>query len=178
MNYIDQTKLKGFATCTCKANIDNYGADKYFMLTDKSQEYLIDFLDYCKSNNINNIVFARYPHGREIKNVDDNNKLKCLINKYGYEYLDLNSCYNGDILSLKDDFYDQDHLNIYGTEKFTHILCDMIEENYLYDTFHSESLTDEWNKNTSKTLKLLDNVKEETDKNTNKRFFEIYHRFW
>lgn len=111
------------------------------------EKKLIELLDYCREQQLN-VVFFRTPHlvyhgtyGR----VKRSNRAAELINSYGYDYLNLEKEWDKIGIDLSADFYNYDHLNIYGTVKFTDYLCRILHDRYRIDKRTPEgSARQEW----------------------------------
>lgn len=132
--------LKGNFTHTKKEistnwiNIKNdYSCDD---LEPESEKYLRDLLEYCKTEEMDNIVFARFPH---IIPSDDSynyerfkrcNEAEKIIKSYGFDFINLER--NSDLIGLdyENDFYNNDHLNIYGQQKFTEYFGNLLMNDY------------------------------------------------
>lgn len=125
-------------------------------ITPLSKEYLIDFLEFCKSEGLENIVFMRFPH----KYVDENGYIRScranaageLVQQYGYEYLNLDRCIEDIGLDYTVDFYNPEHLSVYGQIKFTDYMVDVITERYgLVPEAQSERNAASWEKSAKYT---------------------------
>ena len=97
------------------------------------QRYLIRTLEYLKANNIKNVVFVRFPHivrSDSYSRFQRCNEADRIITSYGYDFINLErySVENG--FDVNKDFYNWDHLNIYGCEKLTELLCDKLVNEY------------------------------------------------
>ena len=109
---------------------------------------LIDFLDYCKNEKIDNIIFTRFPHiiGTEdsYERFKRGNEAEKIIKSYGFDFINLER--NSDLIGLdyENDFYNDDHLNIYGQQKFTKYLGNLLINDY---GITKSSLSDEVKKN-------------------------------
>lgn len=102
-------------------------------LTETSEYYLRDFLDYCKSEDINNIVFVRFPHvvnDKAVARFERCNTAADIIAEYGYDFINFEKNFEDTGLDVNTDFYQVDHLNIYGQKKFTEYFADVICEKY------------------------------------------------
>lgn len=131
--------LKGFRTTTGKQKV------QYKILNDQLEKEtkadpmnpelekkLRELLDYCKEQKLN-AVFYRAPHmiykdtyARAKRNITAGK----IINSYGYDFLNLERDYKKTGIKLYDDFYNLDHLNIYGAVKFTNYLGGVIRDKY------------------------------------------------
>lgn len=123
-------------------------ADKKKPITSLEEKNLRELLQYCKDENLTNVVFARFPHivvTRTYERFERSNTVGDIVNEYGYDYLNLER----DIAQtgLKDDahFYNLDHLNVYGQKLFTEYLTDYLIKQYgVKPGTLSGSLKDEW----------------------------------
>jgi len=84
-----------------------------------AEDYLIDFLEYCKKENLSNIIFVRFPHRNSPAYTDAMLQTEQILTEYGYPLLNLEERFDEIGLDLSGDFYDNEHLNIYGQEKLT-----------------------------------------------------------
>lgn len=117
-------------------------------LTEKSELYLRECLEYCKSENIENIVFVRFPHivvDKTLERFYRSNTVGDIIAEYGYDYLNFERNFEDTGLDVNTDFYNMDHLNIYGQLRFTEYLGGYIQERYgIEKSDLSESQKEEW----------------------------------
>lgn len=129
--------LRGFCT---QSQIDDrtetqeIDFNKTLPLNKNAEYYLIDFLEYCKKNNINNIIFTRFPHKIIREEMVDRayrcNQAEKIIESYGYDYINLEKDYLSAGIDYKTDFYDDDHLNVFGARKLTHYWGDLLVNKY------------------------------------------------
>ncbi|MCQ2513651.1 MAG: hypothetical protein MJ089_00980 [Ruminococcus sp.] len=165
------TYIKGFKTKTniYKCDEKNYNDklandDSRKNLTEKSEKALRELLEYCQDNELN-VLFVRIPHIV----LDDGytrfkraNTAGDIINEYGYDYLNFER-YNQDIgLDINNDFYNADHMNIYGAEKFTEYFGNILVKDYnIKQLKHTTEQTEKWDKCVEynhKFLKYCDNL--------------------
>ena len=95
--------------------------------------YLYETLDYLKDNNITNVVFMRNPH--IVANNGYTRFRRCneagnIIRSYGYDFYNLERYAIEEGFKMDEDFYNWDHLNIYGTEKLTDYIADKVLNTY------------------------------------------------
>ena len=135
------TKLKGYRTQTAKFTPDpeypciNHTLaknNKKLALIPEYDAMLREFLQFLKDEKIDNVLFIRTPHmvdkstyGR-FKRA---NEAGGIIKSYGFDYINFERdpetlAYTG------DDYYNMDHLNIYGANKFTNYFGTMLTEKY------------------------------------------------
>lgn len=122
--------------------------DKKKDLTEKSESYLRECLEYCRSENIENIVFVRFPHivvGKTLGRFYRSNAVGDIIAEYGYDYINFEKNFEDTGLDVNTDFYNTDHLNIYGQMKFTEYLGGYLQEKYgISESDLTPSQKEEW----------------------------------
>lgn len=123
-------------------------ADKKEPLTDIEEQGLRDLLQYCKDKNLTNVVFARFPHivvNRTFERFERANTVGDIVNEYGFDYLNFEKDFTMTGLDEEKDFYNLDHLNVYGQQKFTAFLTQYLMDNYgLSAGEPTESQKKEW----------------------------------
>lgn len=122
--------------------------DKRNDLNEKAEQYLRECLEYCKSENIDNIVFVRFPHivnQKTLTRFYRGNRIGDIIAEYGYDYINFERNFDDTGLDVNTDFYNFDHLNIYGQRKFTEYFGGYIQEKYgISESTLSPSQKEEW----------------------------------
>lgn len=107
---------------------------KTYGLTDNGKAFLMEFLDYCKSENLDNIVFVNFP--RLIADEDNNTVMVLLkqvdeiLNTYDYPLLNLQPEMERIGIDKNRDFYNEHHMNIYGQKKMTEYLGNLLLNEY------------------------------------------------
>lgn len=98
------------------------------------KKYLKELLAYLKENNIKNVVFARFPHIVREKNGYKRfcraNEAGNIIKEYGYDFINLERYAYDEGFVVGEDWYNWDHLNIFGTEKCTDYIAELLMEKY------------------------------------------------
>lgn len=119
-------------------------------LSVKSEHYLRELLDYCRSENITNIVFARFPHAvtyKQIARFKRTNTAGDIIAEYGYDFLNFEKDFDDTGLDTAVDFYNPDHMNVYGQKKFTEHLGGILRDKYgISESELTASQKSEWDK--------------------------------
>jgi hypothetical protein len=120
-------------------------------LDPKLEKQLNDLLDYCDEQHIN-LMFVRAPHyvTQETYNrVKRSNKMASIVNSRGYSYYSLENDVKHIGIDEKHDFYNVDHMNVYGAIKFT----DYLSEKILYkEELKVDPLSDEQKENWSEVV--------------------------
>lgn len=109
--------------------------DKQRQMKDLAEQYLREFLEYCRDKELN-VLFTNFPHqiekikGNELyANYMRSNTAVEIIEEYGFPVLNLERMTDEVGLDMKRDFYNTSHLNIYGQQKVTEYLARYIVEN-------------------------------------------------
>ena len=133
--------------------------NKKLPMSSTAVEELDKLLKYCKDNKIN-IVFFRAPHiirKDNIKRSQRTNTLQEHIEKNGFDFYNFERNYAELGIDLKNDFYNYDHLNIYGCEKFTQYMGRLLRGKYnVGKTELTEKQQKNWNKAAKNFRKLYD----------------------
>lgn len=136
------TYLKGAKSKTAIYNtskVKNYNStlkndNKTKNLNPTSEQYFREFLDFCKSENLDNVVFVRFPHVVTKKTYDRfhrSNEIGNIIAEYGYDYINCEKDFEDTGIDISKDFYNAEHLNAYGQRHFTEYLGQIIRDRYL-----------------------------------------------
>lgn len=103
-------------------------------LEPQAEAYLISFLEFCRENGLDNVIFVRFPH---IIASDWNygrfrrcNKAEQIIQSYGFSFINLERNYQDIGLDFSSDFYNEDHLNYMGQQKLTAHLGKILTEEF------------------------------------------------
>lgn len=97
------------------------------------ERYLRETLQYLKDNDIQNVVFMRFPHivrAEAYSRFKRCNEAGNIIQSYGYDFVNLERYGDQEGFVVNEDFYNWDHLNIYGSEKLTDYVANMLISKY------------------------------------------------
>lgn len=140
----------------------------------KSGERLKELLDYCKEKKLNNVIFTNMPRFYTHKMLDERERLNTadkLIKSYGYKIYDLDFKTKEIGLEKNKDFYNPNHLNIYGQAKVTRYLNKILTQEYHVRGTHDEATKQFWDKEYDGYKKLYDwadyNIKHKKSKKYN-----------
>ena len=163
---------KNFATTTQKRNTSDFN---YFepQFTEKSQNYLTQFLDECKARGLKNVLFFRSPHCLTDTNPDTVKKIGGLIESYGYQFANFENSLKDMNLDAMHDFYNNDHVNIYGMEKTTGYIGQYIVDNYDVMSEHSKEDIDRWNECSEKMDSIILSAKQDIENNKCRDYYEM-----
>lgn len=97
------------------------------------EQKLRDLLDYCKEQKLDNVVFLRTPHLVYSKTYDRVKRANCageIVQSYGFPFINLERDFEKIGIAPETDFYNYDHMNIYGTVKMTEYLSAVLCRDY------------------------------------------------
>lgn len=113
-----------------------------------SERFLIETLEYLKENNINNVIFMRFPHivyNKSYSRFKRCNEAQRIIESYGFDFYNLERYGLDEGFVLDKDFYNYDHLNIYGSEKLTDYVSTLLMDKYgITETELTDAQKAEW----------------------------------
>lgn len=78
---------------------------------------MTDLLEYCKSCGIENVVFARFPHEKQVDNPEIFDEVNDLITSYGYNFVNFEDYKEEMGIESTYDYYNPEHLNVIGSRK-------------------------------------------------------------
>lgn len=114
-----------------------------------SGEHLKDLLEYCKKENLDNVIFTNMPRYYSKKMLPErkrNNTAKKIIEEYGYPCIDMDDYVDDIGLDPEKDFYNPNHLNIYGQRKLTLYLGNLLNDKYhLSQQKHDKKIMERYN---------------------------------
>ncbi len=123
-----------------------------------SERCLRETLDYLKENNIKNVIFTRFPHivnNKAYSRFKRCNTAQQIIEESGFDFINLERYGKQIGIDVNKDFYNWDHLNIYGAEKLTRYFCDKLTKEYgVTPNELTESQKAEWAESV-KTYKMI-----------------------
>lgn len=103
-------------------------------LNPELQRYLEDTLQYLRDGQNTRVLFVRFPH---LIYDDDSyltfqraNAVEDIIESYGFDYINLQCAYEEIGLDVTKDFYNAEHLNIRGQQKFTSYFANLLCSKY------------------------------------------------
>ncbi len=113
------------------------------------EQTLRELLQFCRDEQLKNVVFTRFPHivvMRTFSRFERSNTVADIVNEYGFDYLNFELNYDQTGLDETTDFYNLDHLNVYGQKKFTEYLTNYLIDNYgVTARNQSDSQKAKWN---------------------------------
>ena len=87
-------------------------------ITEKNREYLEKIIELCRDKDVR-LIMVKAPSNSTEEEKMYYNEVEKIAKENGVEFVDYNMCYDEIGLNMKEDFFDERHLNIFGAEKFT-----------------------------------------------------------
>lgn len=136
---------------------------------------LNSFLDYLKTLDCE-VLFVVSPYIELESEKEVFNCIEKLIEKAGFDFLDSNEYYKKMKIDFDTDFYNYNHMNIYGAEKYTKFLSEYIKENYDLPDRREDKVYSSWDDLLENWHTKVQNTKDEIDKIINGKYYddEIY----
>ena len=134
----EPSRLKGMVTVSSIYCPDNEGikseCEEKHRLHKDAVPYLVDFLECCKENQLDQVVFVNFPravYGEEahclLSPIDD---VEEIVNSYGYLLVNFHNMKDEIGIDDNTDFYNSHHLNVYGQMKMTSYLGRVLIDDY------------------------------------------------
>lgn len=103
-------------------------------LESNSQEFLLSFLEFCREEGLENVLFVRFPHiiadEWNYRRFQRCNQAEQIIQEFGYDFINLERDHAQIGLDFSKDFYNEDHLNYIGQQKLTSCFGRILTEEY------------------------------------------------
>ncbi|MBR3988603.1 MAG: hypothetical protein IKK10_04795 [Clostridia bacterium] len=128
-------------------------------LLDKLSENLTystdKLLNYCKEENVK-VLFVDIPQAKDDEyEVNRIETLASYISSKGFSVLNLNGVADEKFnLDLTKDYYDDSHVNIHGSLKYTYYLSEYLIENYGFEDKRSDETYAHWNTSYESYMKM------------------------
>ena len=110
----------------------------------RAEEDLIDLLDYLNDIGMD-ALFVISPFNEDSETKSQFNYLSDIIGSYGYSFVDFNDLNAEMGIDGSTEFYNENHMNIFGAEKYTAYLTKYLLDNYNLKTDHSSKVESDWN---------------------------------
>lgn len=122
---------------------DNSGIKSVSETDAKALSDLTALLDYLDKKNVD-ALFVVAPSTETVQQKEEYNYLASVIEARGYDFVDFNDHAQEMKLDGATDFWNGNHLNIYGAEKYTAYLTGYIEQNYSLTAEHQAGTDRAW----------------------------------
>lgn len=112
-------------------------------LLDTNKQTLIELLEYCQSNDLN-VLFIVCPYYITADDYSIYNSVGDIVSSYGYRFLNTNDYYDEIKVDFSKDFYNINHMNSLGAEKYTAFLEKFLVENYSLQDHRGDQEFEGW----------------------------------
>lgn len=140
-------KLKGFYFVPKQAKIDQYDFynETEVALSGETTDILDSLLKYLNTLD-KKVLFVVSPYSETYEQKQSFNFVERKVVEAGFDFIDTNEYYNEMGIDFAIDFYNLNHVNIYGSEKYTEFLENYLVSNYsLPDRRLDERYKNKWN---------------------------------
>lgn len=157
--------------------------EETYEFSEEGYAALEEFLDFLKQEGIEHVLFVRFPRRNTVKDGDRYTKGIQLIQTAGYEILDYcadgytsdtSSTYNGHKkavdLDAHKDFYDAEHVNIFGAEKLTKDMAAFISA-HLTERTSDQKSAETWEAAASQNVQILAKAENMTNDHKNQGLY-------
>lgn len=120
--------------------------DETYELTEDTKQSLLEVLEYCEENELNvYFTFTPYVGARNVEDENIRREIGEFITEYGYPFYDFKADFDEIGLVVTEDYYNKNHVNVLGAEKYTLYAMEYILDEYEIDPDYSQEVIDDWN---------------------------------
>lgn len=158
-----QNSLKGFYFVPKVAPIQqlDFNTEKETSVSEETTQILDELLAYLKTTN-QKYLFVVSPYEERKEHKENFNFVERKIKESGYDFLDANEYAKEMKLNYNRDFYNNNHVNIFGADKYTEFLSSYLKEHYQLPDRRKDSnykkwdeLLENWHKQVDETKKTI-----------------------
>lgn len=131
-------------------------------MRDNVKQCFVDLLDYANDSEDVSILLVKSPLISLGDDVKEMNALIQMAEEYHVPLLDMNQCVTEMGLDYRTDFYDTNHVNILGAEKYTHFLANYLTEHYDLPDHRGDDAYTDWGSAYEDYTKQAVQLKEQT----------------
>ncbi|MDY3251095.1 MAG: hypothetical protein SOX32_12195 [Candidatus Choladocola sp.] len=138
---------KGFKMVNSVKQIEptDYASDENRRpLSERLDPILYDLLDYCEEENLQ-VLFLVSAYRQPKKSKETFNYISDVVAGYGYDFLNTNDYYEEIGLDFNTEFYDKNHVNIFGADKYTDFVGKYILSRYSFEDKRDQKAYESWN---------------------------------
>lgn len=169
-NFKNESMYKGYLFVEA---VDIFNPIDFHYVTDEvpipqgAQAELVALMDYCTANN-SNVLFMACPYILTENQKMKHNYIESLVTENGYYFVDFNDVYDEMGIDFGKDFYNVNHMNVYGAEKFSTYLGNYLIGNYAFEDKRGNEEYTSWDMAYIKWKEKADITKVKTDENLEK----------
>ena len=117
--------------------------DELAELPEPELRTLRELMDFCKAEGLK-VLFAVCPYSISREDYAKYNTVKAIAEEYGFGFFNANDCLDDMGIDFATDFYNPDHVNCFGAEKYTAYLEKYITEHYNLPDHRSDAAYASW----------------------------------
>lgn len=162
---IYRNEYKGFDFYPWVGSIErqDFQTDKETPISNETKEILDELLSFMKTVDTK-FLFVVSPYSMSVNDKQNFNYIQKIIEETGYPFLDANEFYDEMNLDFDTNFYNVNHVNIFGAEKYTEFLADYLKENYDLPDRREDPTYESWDDLLGNWHKQVNVTKEEINK--------------
>ncbi len=122
---------------------DNSGVISSKAVNPRAESDLTALLDYLDRIGMD-ALFVVAPYDEHTDEKAQYNYLSDIITNRGQRFIDFNDFPDEIGIDSSTDFYNANHLSVFGAEKYTAYLSGYIKENYSIQSVHSDAVISSW----------------------------------
>lgn len=163
--YADNEEMlynKGFWASSDFGRMDRYDLSAITEkqpLSDSLDVLFRDLLDYCKSKDLQ-VLFVVHVYQIMEEDQKKYNYMEDVIAEYGFDYLNVNDYYDEIGFDAKRDFYNMNHTNLLGADKYTRFLAQYIDENYQLPNHKGDEKYQQWDECYAQWSQEMEQIRE------------------
>lgn len=154
---------KTFLTSAVDVGSFKYDFEAVKELTETVEKGLNDLLDYCEEKNAN-VLFYVSPQVVSKSRAAQQNTMIDIVEKRGFDVLDLRECVDEIALNTKKDYYNKNHTNLHGSIKVTDYIARYLIENYGFEDKRGQEEYSDWTEAASKYYEKISKYLNKTDR--------------
>ena len=143
---------------------ENVKNNSRIKLLENDEKTLHELLDYLKKNSLK-AIFVVCPYEITAEDYSKYNTIHDIVSKYGYEFLNTNDYWEEMGIDFSRDFYNNNHVNSLGAEKYTIFLGEYLKKNYHLPDHKGDEKYKSWQE-LSDSFTKIDNVSKKTIQDT------------
>lgn len=105
---------------------------------------LRSFCELAHELGVENVLFVRFPHRAGVTDPTVLTRLGDIVGEYGYDFLDCDRLFADIGLERDGDFFDNEHLNVFGMETFTDWFGQYLTEHYDLSSSQGAAVKTQW----------------------------------
>ena len=165
--------MKSFATRTTSSTVNlDMRENRGRLLTDIGEKYLKEDIKFLQDKGMKNVLFVRMPHAFTLDE-ESEAVMEKIITEAGYDFMNCDDKFEEIGLDSTKDFYNAEHMNVFGNRKFTHFIGGYIMDNYNPETKHTEKVDSLWKDCVEYTERSFAFLEQRTSVKEDRPYFEF-----